>query len=119
MKKLLLSASIICSLSASAQLPRLTHTWELQHTKDFDTIPCIMIVTNDNTGTVPTVGYFNPLEQAKNDNRIPFWIKGFRVNKFVYGGWGQFDNYSPAHWEHCGYLDEMMQPLKFRVWMVQ
>lgn len=119
MKKTFLLALIICSLSASAQQVRLSHMWEIQHTKDFDTIPCVMIVTNDDTGISTTAGFSNPLAQAMNDNRIPFWIKGYRVNKFIYGGWVITDDYVPAHWEQYGYFDEKMQSLKFRVWMVQ
>ena len=118
MKYLFIICLLKCSVSFAQDFPRLTHTWELQHEKDFDTIPCVMIVTNDDTGISPSVGYFNPLRQAENDNRIVFWIRGYRVNKFVWGGWSN-DVYFGAHWEHYIYLDEMKNQLRLRVWMVQ
>lgn len=80
---------------------KIYHPGELEYTKPFDTIPCILMVSDD------------AVKGAK-----PFIISAFTVNKYTLGGWRN-DYYFPAHWEHYIYLDENKKQLSFRVWMVQ
>lgn len=96
-KNLLLSIAVFGCLSGKAQIylsdttlmpfriGHATYGNELPHTKDFDTIPCVMLVSNPD-------GYVKQMN-------------GYNVNKYVPGGWKSGDYYLEAHWEHYAYLD--------------
>ena len=74
------------------------YSWELPHTKDFDTTSVLLIC----------------IDAKENETGPTFWVKAVKIKKYVSGSWNN-DSYRAAHWAHYTYLTKEMKPLNLTV----
>lgn len=90
--------------------------------EELDTVPVIMLCSDTVLDrATSTMGFFYELDKAKNDGRIPFWMKGYSVREKHNTAEGVVDlgfsinTHYCDYWQHLYFLDEYKHPLSKRI----